>query len=55
MWWDSVAPAAILAAAGGEYGRADGTPLDYSGAPHHAHGLLFTVPGLLGPAAARLR
>lgn len=55
MWWDSVGPAAVLAAAGGEYGNGYGGPVDYTGVPHHAYGLLFTVPGLLAPTAEKLR
>jgi len=55
MWWDSVAPAAILVAAGGFAGNALGGPLRYDGAPAHPDGLLFTAPGLADAARARLR
>ena len=51
-WWDSVAPAALITAAGGYAGDAEGGPLRYDGGVVHRHGLLFTAPGL-GDAAAR--
>ncbi|MGQ0614983.1 MAG: 3'(2'),5'-bisphosphate nucleotidase CysQ family protein [Planctomycetaceae bacterium] len=54
-WWDSVAPAAILQAAGGTATTSAGGPLRYSEGPGHDAGLLFAVPGLLQPALARLR
>ncbi len=53
-WWDSVAPGAVLLAAGGELGRGDGTALSYGREIIHTSGLFFSVPGLRAPAAARL-
>jgi len=54
-WWDSVAPAALLLAAGGTATTEAGDPLRYAAGPGHRGGLLFAVPGLLAPALARLR
>lgn len=54
QWWDSAAPAALVIAAGGDATDARGRPLDYTGSVRHRDGLLFTAPGLLGPALARL-
>ncbi|MFI5402526.1 MAG: inositol monophosphatase family protein, partial [Planctomycetota bacterium] len=53
-WWDSVAPAALLLAAGGTATDARGEALDYARDVRHVAGLLFAAPGLLGPAVARL-
>ncbi len=53
-WWDSVAPGAVLLAAGGELGSGDGTALSYGREIVHTSGLFFSVPGLRTPAAARL-
>lgn len=53
QWWDSVAPAAILLAAGGGFATGRGRPMRYEGGLLHAEGLLFTAPGL-GAEAARL-
>ena len=53
-WWDSVAPGAVLLAAGGELGCGDGTALSYGREIVHTSGLFFSVPGLRAPAAARL-
>ena len=53
-WWDSVAPAALITAAGGHAGNAEGEPLRYGGGLVHQSGLLFTAPGLGEAAAARL-
>lgn len=53
-WWDSVAPAALVTAAGGHAGNAEGGPLRYDGGLVHQSGLLFTAPGLGQAAAARL-
>jgi len=53
-WWDSVAPAALLLAAGGTVTDARGAPLDYARDVQHRAGLLCAAPGLLGPALARL-
>ena len=53
-WWDSVAPGAVLLAAGGELGRGDGDALSYDREIIHTSGLFFSVPGLRTPAAARL-
>lgn len=53
-WWDSVAPAALLLAAGGTATDARGEPLDYVRDVRHREGLLFAAPGLLVPALARL-
>jgi 3'(2'), 5'-bisphosphate nucleotidase len=54
-WWDTVAPAAVLVAAGATATDARGDPLDYSTDVRHRAGLLFAAPGLLAHAAARLR
>jgi len=53
-WWDSVAPAAVLLAAGGTVSDARGEPLDYTGDVRHRQGLLFAAPGLLAPLRERL-
>ena len=53
-WWDSVAPGAVLLAAGGELGSGDGSALSYDREIQHISGLFFSVPGLRAPAAARL-
>jgi 3'(2'), 5'-bisphosphate nucleotidase len=53
-WWDSVAPAALVTAAGGHVGNAVGGALSYDGGIKHEKGLLFTVPGLGEVAAQRL-
>ena len=53
-WWDSVAPGAVLLGAGGELGSGDGSALVYHREIIHTSGLLFSVPGLRAPAAARL-
>jgi len=54
-WWDSVAPAAILLAAGGTATTTAGERIRYVDGPGHDAGLLFAVPALLQPALARLR
>jgi 3'-phosphoadenosine 5'-phosphosulfate (PAPS) 3'-phosphatase len=54
-WWDSVAPAAVLLAAGGTATDARGDPLDYTRDVRHGKGLLFAAPGLLALALPRLR
>lgn len=54
-WWDTAAPAAVLRAAGGDACDVEGRPLRYADGVRHRDGLLFTVPGLAAPAAARLR
>jgi len=54
-WWDSVAPAAILLAAGGTVTDAQGAPLSYADDLHHERGLLFLAPGLIGPVRRRLQ
>jgi 3'(2'), 5'-bisphosphate nucleotidase len=54
LWWDSVAPAAVLLAAGGSVGTATGDPLEYRGNLDHGEGLLFTVPRLLEAVKTRL-
>lgn len=46
MWWDSVAPAAILLAVGGTFADASGEPIRYEGGLEHRGGLLFAVPGI---------
>jgi len=46
MWWDSVAPAAIVLAAGGMFTDAQCEPIRYDGDLEHRFGLLFAVPGL---------
>jgi 3'(2'), 5'-bisphosphate nucleotidase len=53
-WWDTVAPAALLLAAGGTVTDARGAPLDYTRDVRHREGLLFAAPGLLAPVLARL-
>jgi len=53
-WWDSVAPAAILLAAGGTVATAAGAPLRYEGTTFHEEGLLFAAPAAGAGAAARL-
>jgi 3'(2'), 5'-bisphosphate nucleotidase len=53
-WWDSVAPAALLLAAGGTATDATGAPLDYQRDVRHREGLLFAAPGLLAAVLARL-
>jgi 3'(2'), 5'-bisphosphate nucleotidase len=53
-WWDSVAPAALLLAAGGTATDATGAPLDYERDVRHREGLLFAAPGLLAAVLARL-
>jgi len=53
-WWDSVAPAAILLAAGGTVTDASGELLDYAHDVRHRGGLLFAVPGLLAPVRRQL-
>jgi len=53
-WWDSVAPAALLLAAGGTVTDARGAPLDFTRDVRHREGLLCAAPGLLAPARARL-
>ena len=53
-WWDSAAPAALILAAGGYAGNAEGGPLRYDGGVVHEHGLLFTAPGIGDAAANRL-
>jgi len=55
QWWDSVAPAAVLCAAGGGCAAGTGEPLRYDGNHLHLDGLLYTAPGLLEAACARLR
>ena len=54
-WWDTVAPAALVLAAGGYAGDARGHPLDFRTDIRHLHGLLFTAPHLGPPAAAKLQ
>jgi 3'(2'), 5'-bisphosphate nucleotidase len=54
-WWDTVAPAALILAAGGVVANAAGAPLRYSaGDLRHRRGLLFAAPGVGERAAARL-
>jgi 3'-phosphoadenosine 5'-phosphosulfate (PAPS) 3'-phosphatase len=56
LWWDSVAPAAVLLAAGGSVGTARGEPLSYGGdGLEHEDGLLFTAPGLFEAVRGRVR
>jgi 3'-phosphoadenosine 5'-phosphosulfate (PAPS) 3'-phosphatase len=55
--WDAAAPAAVLAAAGGDATALDGRPLAWNTPAARCAGLLFALPGLPGghPAmAARL-
>lgn len=54
LWWDSVAPAAVLLAAGGGVGDGRGKPLRYGDSLDHDEGLLFTAPGLLEAVRGRL-
>lgn len=54
MWWDSVAPAAIVLAAGGWFADAYGDPIRYDGELEHTTGLLFAVPGLEAAVRDRL-
>jgi 3'(2'), 5'-bisphosphate nucleotidase len=42
-WWDSVAPGAVLVAAGGRVTDAHGNPLDYTTDIRHRQGLMFSV------------
>ena len=53
-WWDSVAPAALVLAAGGFFGNAQGEPIEYEGDREHMEGLLFAVPGLADELRALL-
>jgi 3'-phosphoadenosine 5'-phosphosulfate (PAPS) 3'-phosphatase len=53
-WWDTVAPAALILAAGGVVANAAGTPLRYADDLRHRKGLLFAAPGVGEQAAARL-
>jgi len=46
MWWDSVAPAAVVLAAGGYFSDALMNAIVYEGQLEHETGLLFAVPGL---------
>jgi 3'(2'), 5'-bisphosphate nucleotidase len=54
MWWDSVAPAAVVLAAGGFFADALGKPIRYVGSLEHESGLLFAVPGLETEVRTRL-
>ena len=54
QWWDSVAPAAIVLAAGGLFADADGNPIRYDGELEHMSGLLFAVPGIETDLRAKL-
>ena len=54
MWWDSVAPAAVVLAAGGCFADALMNPIVYDGPLEHETGLLFAVPGLEPALRARL-
>jgi len=53
-WWDTVAPAALILAAGGVVANAAGTPLRYADDLRHRRGLLFAAPGVGEQAAAKL-
>jgi 3'-phosphoadenosine 5'-phosphosulfate (PAPS) 3'-phosphatase len=53
-WWDTVAPAAVFRAAGGEVADKIGRPLRWANGIEHRDGFLFTVPGLGRPATERL-
>ncbi|MHC4160969.1 MAG: 3'(2'),5'-bisphosphate nucleotidase CysQ family protein [Planctomycetota bacterium] len=53
-WWDTVAPAALILAAGGVVANASGAPLRYADDLGHRQGLLFAAPGVGEHAAARL-
>ena len=53
-WWDTVAPAALILAAGGVVANAAGTPLRYADDLRHRRGLLFAAPGVGEHAARRL-
>lgn len=53
--WDTAAPAAIWAAAGGTVTDARGRPLRYDGPLRHEDGLVFAAPGLLDPVLTALR
>jgi len=54
MWWDSVAPAAVVLAAGGYFADALMNPIVYDGPLEHETGLLFAVPELEPALRARL-
>lgn len=54
MWWDSVAPAALVLAVGGLFADAQGAPIRYDGELEHRSGLLFAVPGIEPALRARL-
>jgi len=54
LWWDSVAPAAIVLAAGGLFADAEGNPILYDAELEHTSGLLFAVPGIEADLRARL-
>jgi 3'(2'), 5'-bisphosphate nucleotidase len=54
-WWDSVAPAALILAIGGEFGNAKGEPIVYEGDREHLDGLMFTAPGLAASVRECLR
>jgi len=54
MWWDSVAPAAVILAAGGMFTDARGAQIRYDGDLEHTTGLLFAVPGIEPALRARL-
>lgn len=45
-WWDSVAPAAVFLAAGGQVTDSSGAPLAYRDEINHRTGLIFAVPGI---------
>ncbi|MHC4817608.1 MAG: 3'(2'),5'-bisphosphate nucleotidase CysQ family protein [Planctomycetota bacterium] len=53
-WWDTVAPAALILAAGGFVADAAGAPLRYADDLRHRQGLLFAAPGVGERAAAKL-
>jgi 3'-phosphoadenosine 5'-phosphosulfate (PAPS) 3'-phosphatase len=53
-WWDSVAPAAVMLAAGGFVSDGRGRPLVYAGDYAHEDGLLFAVPDIAAEAVRRL-
>lgn len=53
-WWDSVAPAAVMLAAGGFVSDGRGRQLAYARGYAHEDGLLFAVPEIAAEAVRRL-